>query len=166
MFERKVSGAAGTGQLYIARADGTAVTMITAGSAPRTRLRLLTRREQVLLEANAGGTHTSALRTLTAAAYGPSRSDLSATYASFRPPDGRQILFTGRDQDDSNGRAGLYTVDVDDGEVRTIVAPSTLQDLDFPEWSPTGTQIGYTAWDSTVDIYTAAQHVIDADTLD
>ena len=165
VFERKVSGDTGTGQLYTAQADGTAVTRITPDPLLELAYGFSPDGKQVLLEANAGGTHTISLANADGSGIRALEVGMSATYASFRPPDGRQILFTGRDQDDSNGRAGLYTVDVDDGEVRTIVAPSTLQDLDFPEWSPTGTQIGYTAWDSTVDSYTAAQHVIDADTL-
>ncbi len=81
---------------------------------------------------------------------------------AYRPPDGREIAFVGRQRADDLG--GLYAVDLASGDVRTIIAPSADRYLGTPTWSPDGSRIAYTDWDPTVDFnLTATQHVVLAD---
>ena len=65
----------------------------------------------------------------------------------FRPPDGRELLFRGKFlyPDD---RFGLYVMDADGTNVRTLVAPSTdnWEDLNNATYSADGTRIFYQRW--------------------
>lgn len=71
---------------------------------------------------------------------------LSAETPTFRPPDGRQILFRGYDPE--TGDWGLYLVDTAGGEpVRLAINGDGLDgggyDLLYPVWSPSGDRLAY-----------------------
>ena len=83
-----------------------------------------------------------------------------AEKATFRPPDGAEILFVGRRDD---GATGLYAVDVMSSAVRTVVEPRAGGDIWSPEWSPDGGWILYTEVDTEDVRHT---HVISADGKD
>jgi hypothetical protein len=73
-------------------------------------------------------------------------TELSAETPTFRPPDGRQILFRGYDPE--TGDWGLYLVDAAGGEpVRLAINGDGLEgggyDLLYPVWSPTGDRLAY-----------------------
>jgi hypothetical protein len=73
-------------------------------------------------------------------------TDMAAYSPTFRPPDGRQILFRG--QDPTTGDWGFYLVDTAGGEpVRLAINGDDLEgggyDLLFPVWSPTGDRVAY-----------------------
>ena len=72
-------------------------------------------------------------------------TDLPAMSPTFRPPDGRQLLFRGEDAD---GRTGFYLVDVAGGDpVRLAIDGDGLEgggyDLQAPAWSPTGDRLAF-----------------------
>jgi dipeptidyl aminopeptidase/acylaminoacyl peptidase len=81
---------------------------------------------------------------------------------AWRPPDGREIVFVGKDQDETNGQSGLYLVNADGTDLRTLVEPSLQFDLAGPKWSPDGSRIAYTAWDVTIDHMSARQYIVPA----
>jgi Tol biopolymer transport system component len=66
---------------------------------------------------------------------------------AFRPPDGKELLFRGKFlyPDD---RFGLYVMNADGTNVRTLVEPSTdnWADLDSPTYSADGSRIFYQRW--------------------
>lgn len=71
-------------------------------------------------------------------------ADIPAMWPTFRPPDGRQVLFRGQE----DGRWGFYLADVASGErVRLDLEQSGIEvseyDLRNPAWSPTGDQLAY-----------------------
>jgi Tol biopolymer transport system component len=86
--------------------------------------------------------------------------------AVYGPPDGSRIVFLGLGV---NGippqREGIYEVHADGTGVRAIVAPSPTSGIGKWSLSPDGTRLAYTRWDSTSDITTDRQHVIDLDGL-
>ena len=62
--------------------------------------------------------------------------------ASYRPPDGREILVVARPA--GSPTRGIYVVDAATGKsVRTIVEPSPESDVFGASWSPTGDAITY-----------------------
>jgi Tol biopolymer transport system component len=81
---------------------------------------------------------------------------------SFRPPDGREILFVGYP---TGGGAGVFAVDVDTGDVRAIVNPSLGYELAGATWSPDGSQVAYWRWGGpdSADEITARTRVVGAD---
>lgn len=71
-------------------------------------------------------------------------ADMPAMSPSWRPPDGRQLLFRGQD----DGRWGFFLIDADGGEpVRLDIDSDRLEgggyDLQSPAWSPTGDRLAY-----------------------
>jgi len=57
-------------------------------------------------------------------------------------PDGRQVAFSGPLTDDSDGRYGIYVVNIDGTGLRLLTAPR-FADFD-PAWSPDGRVIAFT----------------------
>ena len=86
---------------------------------------------------------------------------MAANESSFRPPDGREILFIGR-----RGDVGLYAVDSATGRVRTILVVPPGADLAGASWSPDGSRIAYWSWDTNVTGLTARTRVVRADGTD
>jgi Tol biopolymer transport system component len=89
---------------------------------------------------------------------------LQAYEPSFRPPDGRELLFVGYPigRDDL---AGIYAVDVASGHVRTVVEPLSDYDLAGATWSPDGKHIAYWRWGGPVPAtgINAMTRVVDAE---
>ena len=87
---------------------------------------------------------------------------LAAYEPSFRPPDGREIVFVGVD-----GRStGIYAVDVATNDVRTIVEPSEIYGVAGLNWSPDGSQVVYWRWGGALGGINARTHIIRADGTD
>jgi dipeptidyl aminopeptidase/acylaminoacyl peptidase len=89
---------------------------------------------------------------------------LQAYEPSFRPPDGREVLFVGYALGREEG-AGIYAVDVASGHVRTIVEPLSEYDLAGATWSPDGKHIAYWRWGGPVPPtgINAMTRIVDAD---
>ena len=80
--------------------------------------------------------------------------------SSFRPPDGRQILFMATDV---TTMRGLYTLDRDSGETRTIMAPVPGVDIFGASWSPDGDAIAFHMFEPAADAISARLFVAAAD---
>ncbi|HSL75665.1 MAG TPA: hypothetical protein VK867_01880 [Candidatus Limnocylindrales bacterium] len=78
---------------------------------------------------------------------------------SFRPPDGREIVFVGV----GDGSSGIYAVDVSTGAVRTVVQPSDGYSVAGATWAPDGSHIAYWRWGGSSARINAQTHVIAAD---
>lgn len=83
---------------------------------------------------------------------------VAVTEPSFRPPDGNEVLFVGKESGTSS--SGLYVVDRATRGVRTLVAPRPGHDLGGPKWSPDGSRIAYWAWTDDPTRLTVSTHVI------
>ena len=64
--------------------------------------------------------------------------------ASFRPPDGNEILFLSTD---ASSMRGIYVFDRTSGDVRTVLAPTPGTDVFGAVWSPTGEAISFGTYD-------------------
>lgn len=152
-FERKANGEIGPGLLYVAEADGSALTKVT--TEPIVAINSYTFSpdgQEILVSAGPDGATTilvaktdrSAIRTL----------DLGSLVASdpiYRAPDGGEIIFAGTPPGTTAhpfsaqarwGLAGLYAVKPDGSDLRTILAPTNLI-MWGPRSAPDGTQIAY-----------------------
>ncbi len=146
VFERKqLDDEASPGQLVVANADGTRLTTVTpepiagiAGYAfsPDGTEILVVGPEPIgeLFIAKVDG---SGIRRLD--------PGLPVSLASWRPPDGAEILFRGGLLLDDVSQ-GLYAVDVDSGTVRTIREPAPGRHPTEALWSPDGSHIAYYEW--------------------
>lgn len=140
---RRVSGDVGPSQLYVARADGSGLTVVTPEPLVMTgtyetggiAYEFSPDGSEILLSASRRGTPVI----LVAKTDGSGIRELAlgrpATHAAWRPPDGAEILF----MDDSYG--GLYAVDMRSGDVRTIFERASGRYRDLATWSPDGSQI-------------------------
>ena len=166
-FERKVQGDAGAGLLFVARADGSAPIRVTPGAlAVISGYTFSPDGKEILISAEIDAVP----RILIAATNGSGSRQLdlpaAATNASWRPPDGSEILFMDAG-DDSSGYGGIYAVNVESGRVRTILArgPTAGPVRGHPMLSPDGSLISYGEWgggasNDGLDVQT---HVMKAD---
>jgi Tol biopolymer transport system component len=83
--------------------------------------------------------------------------------ASFRPPDGNEILFHATDQ---TSLRGIYVADRVSGAVRTIVPPTLGIETFGAAWSPTGDAISFGSYDPTAQETTARTQIANADGTD
>lgn len=83
---------------------------------------------------------------------------MAASEASFRPPDGREILFIGRRDD-----VGLYAVDVVTGLVRSILVLPSGFDVAGASWSPDGSRIAYWSWGGPAEGLNSQSRIVQAD---
>jgi dipeptidyl aminopeptidase/acylaminoacyl peptidase len=177
-FERKVSGGdgLGLGHVYVARADGSGLTRVTTDPIVLTPsdvgepYQFSPDGRSLVIPASLGGEASGILIAATAGS-DVSRLDLETvadrvttmTEAAFRPPDGKEMLFVGTDQNSANGGPGVYAVDLSTGAVRTIVEADSSHELDLARWSPDGRSISYATWDSTANGLTVRTHIVAAD---
>lgn len=158
-------------QLYIARSDGSDLTLVTPD--PILLTESLNGEAWEKYEFSPDGqslviaTSDRGFSTLSIAQSdggGVRRLDvrMAAYEPSFRPPDGGEIVFVGNDGT-RGGSHGIFAVDPASGAVRTIVRPQANFDLAGVRWSPDGSQITYTSWDLNAHGLSARAHVISAD---
>jgi Tol biopolymer transport system component len=165
-FERRATVEPDTGpvSLYVVRADGTGLRMVTP-----TPLEAITSfsfspdgRELVI-----SGRVDGVSRILIAAVNGGGVRQLDvgrpATNASWRPPLGDEIMFTDDGNSSSDGYGGLYVVGANGGAIRTIYPPmAPLRFRAFAAWSPDGSRLAYSEW-YDAPAFTVRTHVVNAD---
>jgi hypothetical protein len=167
IFQRSIDG--DRSELYLVRPDGTELTLLTPEPLQLTPSELGEPWEQyqfspdgasVLIAADSG-----ILIAHSAGSGKPTRIPvgMGVTEPSFRPPDGREILYVGKPAGASHH--GLFAVDMATSQVRTIVSAPQGFDLGGANWSPDGSQIAYWMWGGPgSDIgATARTHVVNAD---
>lgn len=165
VFERKTEGDRGPGLLFVTRADGRDLTLVTPEALPRIESYSFSpdgtevlisawpdRTPGILIAASDG----SQIRKLDLP--GP------ATNAAWRPPDGTEILFM-ESGGYMSGFGGMYAVDVASGDIRTILEDNPARPARHrahPLWSPDGSQVSYVEWVDSYEL-TAQTHVMAAD---
>jgi dipeptidyl aminopeptidase/acylaminoacyl peptidase len=161
-FERKPGTEIGPGLIFVARADGSQLTLVTpkplediraVSFSPDGRHLLLSALEDnspSILIANVDG---SGIRHL----------DVGRPVgnAAWRPPLGNEILFTDVEVS-SLGDGGIYTIRADGGAIRTILPAASDRFRGMKMWSPNGTRIAYGEWVDSLDL-TVRTHIINAD---
>ena len=154
---------AGRSQIYVARTDGSGLTLVTptpvslaAADAGRSweRYKFSPDGRELLIATVVGitiartdGSGASALDV-----------GMPAVEPTFRPPDSREILFIGRGAD-----TGLFILDRTTNQTRQIVKMNLGFDLAGASWSPDGSKVAYWTWDNNTDGLTAKSHIVNAD---
>ena len=165
-FERRVDGPVDQPLIMVAHADGTG--LVQATPEPLAGLQAWTLSpdgRDLLVTTNAGG--ASKLTVLAVdGSREPTPIDISLPGsfepASYRPPDGREILVVAQSADPPT--RGIYIVDAATGKtLRTIVEPSRESDVFDASWSPTGDAISYGRFAVVGEGLRALQHVVAAD---
>ena len=162
-FERKVNGNAGPGFVYVVQPDGTDLVRVTPNPLPViTGYTFSPDGKQILISASFNGVG----RPLIAATDGTQIRQLNispvAVDAAWRPPDGSEILFMNSSGPTDTYR-GIYAVNVADGKVRTILAPTQGVNRDFATGSPDGTLISFGQWADSTTSLTIQIHIAAAD---
>jgi Tol biopolymer transport system component len=161
VFERKVNGDAGPGQLFTVRAAGSQLTLLT----PEPLVLLETYDfspdgTEVLLSSNVNGSRTMSIAKADGSGVRTLDLQMVTAHPQYRPADGGQISFVGLTP--SVGRYGLYVVNSDGSDLRTLIDPVDHDfDVDDVMWSPDGSRIAYTATESPWG--TRAIHVMSVD---
>ena len=168
-FERRIGGPADLPVIMVASADGTGLVQAT----PDPLVGLITWTlspdgSELLVSARYDG--WPALRVLAVnGSDAPVEVEMtlpadtaSVERASYRPPDGREILVIGKPA--GSPTRGIYIADPVTGKtLRTVVEPSPDYDIFAASWSPTGDAIRYAS--HTLGVYGihARQHVVAPD---
>ncbi|MEA2548941.1 MAG: hypothetical protein QOE42_1539 [Chloroflexota bacterium] len=160
-FARMADG--GRSQIYVARSDGSGLTLVTptpitlvTGDSGRgwERYKFSPDGRELLIATVSGIT--------IARTDGSGVTDLDvgmpAAEPTFRPPDGREILFIGRGTD-----AGLFIFDRTTNQSHQIVRMNPNFDLAGANWSPDGSKVAYWTWDNNTEGLTAKTHIVNAD---
>jgi hypothetical protein len=151
-FERRVDEPADGRVIMVVNADGSGLTAAT----PEPLVGLLAWNvspdgRDILVMRNVGGISELAV-VATDGSHKPRRLDVDMfldhdplMVASYRPPDGREILVPGIRRGSST--RGIYVVDANDGALlRTLVRPTTEGDIFGAVWSPSGDSVTYGYW--------------------
>jgi WD40-like Beta Propeller Repeat len=168
-FERQLDQ--GRSQVYVAQADGTGLTLVTPEPLFLTtsvlgehwdRYQFSPDGQTLLIATSENGVPGITIAQSDGSGLRRLNVGMAVFEPSFRPPDGAEILFVGRQ---SGGTHGLYAIDPTDGVVRPIVEPSTIFDVAGANWSPDGSQIAYWRWggSSSAEGLTAHTRVVSAD---
>ncbi len=174
VFERRVDGAGGQSHLIVTAADGARLARVTTQPLTLTLKAVgdpyqFSPDGRTLIVAARRGDDGPAIFVVATDGSGERRLDLGAladrvtspSEATFRPPDGNEILFAATDL--TNGSPGLYAVDIAGGADRTIVPADPSRALDMAAWSPDGQWISYATWDATANALTVRTHVVRPD---
>ena len=165
-FERWL--ASGQREIYIARADGRGLTLVTP--KPVTLAPAEIGREWETYKFSPDG-RTLLIATQTAGVSGLSLAQtdgsgmrvldvgMPAAEGSFRPPDGTEVLFIGT----KASNRGLFALNVAKGTVRPVLELRQGFDLAGPSWSPDGSRIAYWTWNGEAEGMNARSHVVLAD---
>ena len=168
-FERRADGAADLPVIMVAAADGTG--LVQATPEPLVGLldwTLSPDGSDLLVSARHDGWPELQVLSVTGTRP-PTSIDMtlpadgdSVERASYRPPDGREILVVGKPAGSST--RGIYIADAATGEtLRTVVEPSPVDDVFGASWSPTGDAIVYGRHELNRADVRARLHVVSAD---
>jgi Tol biopolymer transport system component len=172
VFERKVKGDIGRGQLYVARSDGTEPTLITPDPVllaqegigdPWEQYQFSPDGRSVLIASTDGALPTISIAQSDGSGVRQLDVGLGAHEPTFRPPDGAEILFVSPDRPGMSG-SGIWAIDPATGDIRPIVLPaSNIWDYAQAAWSPDGSQIAYIRWGGPGEGLTSHVWVVGAD---
>jgi Tol biopolymer transport system component len=172
VFERKVKGDSGPGQLYVARSDGTEPTLITPDPVllaqegvgdPWEQYQFSPDGRSVLIAAAVGELPAMLIAQSDGSGVRELSVNIAAHEPTFRPPDGAEILYVSPDRPGISG-SGIWAIDPATGDVRPIVLPaSNIWDYAQATWSPDGSQVAYIRWGGPGEGLTAHVWVVGAD---
>ena len=140
--------------LYVVRSDGSGLTRITPEPIALTPSQLGEPWEQyqfspdgasVLIAATDGGSPKILVARSDGTGLHAIDAGMAAFEPSYRPPDGREILFVGYSGLGA-GPGVVYAFDPSTGTRRTIVAAQPGYDLAGANWSPDGSKVAYWTW--------------------
>jgi Tol biopolymer transport system component len=165
-FERRVDGAGS--QLYLARSNGSNLTLVTpeplrlapgdSGKAWE-KYKFSPDGRTLLIAVMTAGRPSIAIAQTDGSGLRGLDVGMIATEPSFRPPDGKEVLFIGTEND----RRGLFAVDPASTQVRRILLVPDGFDLAGASWSPDGSRIAYWSWSGLGEGLNARSHVVAAD---
>jgi WD40 repeat protein len=153
VFERKLAGADGLGQLYVARHDGTELRVVTPEPVsltpsllgePWPQYDFSPDGKSILFAWTAKGAANLSIADSSGGGVRQLEVGMPAYEPSFRPPDGTEISFVGPDTGPVG--SGIFAVDVTTGAVRTIVRASSVFDVAGGTSSPDGSRMAYWRW--------------------
>lgn len=163
-FVRRVAGEAAD-RLYIVRSDGSGLTEVTReptraigyqSFSPDGREVLFVSDSTTQGSLRIGKADGSGVRTLDVG--------VSASEPVYRPPDGRQILFSGTPSGMDAG--GIYVVNADGTGLRNLVEAKRTASAGGASWSPDGSRIAFGEYNMTVMEWTTHTSVMSADGSD
>ncbi len=173
-FQRMTDVNSGSGVVYVARPDGSALIRVTPDPLPGiTGYDFSPDGKQLLISAQPNGIRSIFIAASDGSKIHQLNVGMAATNALWRPPNGSEILFMDSG-DDSGGFGAIHLVSSQGGDVRTVVNDerSVGTYRGHPQWSPDGSLIAYGEWCEldcstghalTVDGNTVQTHVIQAD---
>jgi hypothetical protein len=160
VFERVVAGAE-NGRLYVARADGSGLTVITQEPLPLIKyVSVSPDGREVMFVSGSGLNAKISIARIDGTGVRTLDLPMGASEPAYRPPNGAQIAFTALFDSSDMPTTGVYVANADGSGRHALVGGTRDASAAEPRWSPDGSLIADAKWSYNGTWSNDGQHMV------